>query len=884
MTTLDTRRLRGHKRIDGFGRELPDAYNPAVSLLILFFLSGAASLVLESVFRRELALFVGSDVTATSLTLAIFLGGLAAGAALFGRIADRASRPLRLYAQLELGVGVTGALAVGVLAFGRGALVAPVRAAGPAGVLVAGALACALLLPPTVLMGGTLPALTRHRLRGGGSMLGSLAVLYGVNTLGASLGAACSGFLLFEALGISGTGWLGAGLAGLVGAGAWALDGQESRRVVRAPFASREGRGAVADPFPAGARQAALVAATVGGAVALGYEVVWTRLLVLPLRSYAYSFSLMLSLFLLGLVLGSLALARFERRIGSPVKVLALVQLASGAYVAASVAWLPAVLSPPSEGRGLGALILSGWLRAGPIVLPPTLLSGMALPLAVRVFSREPERPGSAVGTVYAANTLGAIAGALAAGLGLLPAFGASRALAILAALGASSGAAVSLVAWPGRAARWVGLAVAAGCLAAVVLPARPFVEAFSRTGGAQRAVPAPLYFREGATDTVAVVRRDYGFRDASAKSVVVNGIAMTATVKPVWRYMSAEGHLPALFARSPARALVICVGTGITLGALASHASVSSIDAVDLSESMLGALPVFERENRAAYRDPKVRIVHADGRQVLELSEKTYDLITLEPPPPIVAGSVHLYTLDFYRLCRERLDRGGIVAQWLPLHAQSLRSAKATAHTFLEAFPYVQLWLPSIRDAVLIGSDRPLRLDPESLRAAYASNVTHASLVDAYFETPEALLATYLLDREGVLRWSAGADLITDDRPSIEFFRGYGPTMSDREIATLLEPPLGSLDDLEGKDGDPALRLRLAAARDAHLLYVRADIDKDPARSREAALASRSTRFGLYRLGCDGPQLDALRATPASEVAWRRQVDYCGGLQPTGP
>ena len=141
------------------------------------------------------------------------------------------------------------------------------------------------------------------------------------------------------------------------------------------------------------------------------------------------------------------------------------------------------------------------------------------------------------------------------------------------------------------------------------------------------------------------------------------------------------------------------------------------------------------------------------------------------------------------------------------------------------------------------------------------------------------ALLATYLLDRAGVARWSAGADLITDDRPAIEFFRRYGRTMADAEIASLLAEPLGSSDDLLGSAADPALRSAVDAERNAHLDYLRAGIDKDPARSREAALASRATRFGLYRLGCDGPQLDALRADPAADAAWRKQSEMCRGL-----
>lgn len=843
-------------------------------VLVLFFLSGLASLGLEIVFRRELALYLGGEVAATSVTLATFLGGLALGAAFFGRVADRTARPLRLYALLELGVAVAGAFAVVVLTNGRELLLAPVRAVGPgpSGFATAAAMAAILILPPTILMGGTLPALTRHALRRDGRILGPIATLYGANTLGAAFGAALAGFILFEAIGVSATGWLCVSVAMLVGLIALALDWKRGETPPEAIAASTP------DCGPEHKTLVAAVAA-LGGAAALGYEVVWTRLLVLPLRSYAYSFSLMLSLFLVGLVIGALTLARFERRIRDPLKALAIVQLASGAFVAVSVVWIPSVLTAPSEGSGFAALVWTGLLRAGPVVLLPTILCGMALPLAIRVFVGAARNAGNSVGIVYAANTLGAIVGALFAGLVLLPTLGASRSLATLATLGASAGALAAFVAWRRTARGWAAVAIVAASGMIVLLPPRPYIDAFSRTGRSREATGETLFYREGATDTVAVVRRDYGFRDPEAKSVLVNGIAMTATVKPVWRYMAAEGHIPALFAPVPCRGLVICVGTGITLGALASHESVTAIDAVDLSESVLAALPVFDRENRRAYRDSKVRLLHADGRHVLELTDLRYGLITVEPPPPIVAGSVHLYTQEFYRLCRARLDSGGVVAQWLPLHAQSLASATATAKTFAEAFPYVQLWLPSIRDAVLIGSDQPLRLNLLSLRAAYASPGTRASLDAAYFETPEALLATYLLDRDGVMRWSAGSDLITDDRPRIEYFRRYGRTMSDGEIATLLAQPLGPIDEFLLNDADPALRSAVIAERGAHLAYVRAGIDKDPARSREAALLSRATRFGLYRLGCDGPQLEALQADPAGGAAWRKQVEMCRGL-----
>jgi spermidine synthase len=824
-------------------------YPFAVRVLVLFFCSGLASLLLETVYRRQLSLLLGSAITATSITLATFLAGLAWGAAAFGPRADRTGSPLRLYGRLELGAGAAAAVAVLALTLGRDLLLAPTDA-------VAIAVAAAVVLPSSFLMGGTLPALVRHFAPRRGEVLGPVALLYGVNTLGAACGAALAGFVLFERVGVAATGGLGAALAAAVGAGALVLAKGEPRSRKASP-----------SPGPGRARprgsSIALLCAGLGGAVALGYEVLWTRLLALPLRSYAYSFSLMLTLFLAGLVAGALVLAWFAPRIHDPLKALAATQLLGGAYVAASVLWLPRLLVAPREGGGFGAFLAGGALHAAPLVLPPTILSGMAFPLAVRAFSGSSDDAGSAAGRVTTVNVAGSVAGALAAALLLLPALGASRSLALLGMLGACGGAAAAWVAWPGARRRTLVLAVPAACALAVATSDRPLREAYTKTRAGEAV--ETLFFREGATDTVAVVRRGYGFRDPDAKSVIVNGIAMTATVKPVWRYMAAEGHLPALAAPSPSKALVICVGTGITLEALASHDTVVAIDAVDLSEGVLDALPVFSRENRDAYLDPKVRLIHADGRHHLELTKDRYDLITLEPPPPIVAGSVHLYTLDFYRLCRRRLGAHGVVAQWLPLHAQSLASARATARTFLEAFPHAQLWLPSIRDAVLLGSDRELAWDEGRVREAFGSARTRASLEAAYLETPEALAATYLLDRDGIARWAAGADLVTDDRPTIEFFRSYGRNMTDADIATLLDagpaPPLA-----EGMD----------AEREAHLLYLRAETTDDRELALRAAVAARATRFGRYRFGCDAPQLESLRAESGGGPSWARQTATC--------
>jgi len=675
----------------------PDASAGRASLwpYALFVLSGFAALVLEAVFLRQLAWLVGNSAVATSIVLAAFMAGLALGAALFGRFADRSSRPLRLFGLLELGTALAGLALVTLLGTGRELFLAPLRLleSGTAQRGLESVLAFSLLLLPTVLMGGTLPALSRALIRDMGRFVGSLGWLYALNTLGAAAGVFVAGFYLFELLGVSRSAWVALALQVGVGLTALLLD----RRLGPVDSGETPVHEPPAESSPANARRACLVAATVGGFAVLGYEVAWTRLLSLFMRSFSYSFSLMLGLFLFGLFLGALLLALVGHRIAQPARLVGWLQVAMGLYVATSLFWLAEYVAPVGA-SSFTEFLWRSTLKAVPVVLPPTLLSGMVLPLAARGFARNLGRVGADVGLVYGLNTAGAILGALLTGLVLLPRLGAPAALALLALLNAAAGAFL-LLRLPGRRLQAaVALALAALCALPLAQGNERFVRAFLRATRNADKIGELLFFHEGATDTVAIVRKQYGFHDPQAKSLITNGVAMSATVKPVWRYMAAEGHLPLLLAARPDDALVIGVGTGITLSAVVSHPEVRSITAVELSDGVARGLEHFRDENAGSYLDPRVALLREDGRHFLELTPDRFDVITLEPPPPIVAGSVHLYSLDFYRLCSSRLNEGGAVAQWLPLHAQSLASARMSARTFLEAFPHVTLWLPSGR------------------------------------------------------------------------------------------------------------------------------------------------------------------------------------------
>jgi spermidine synthase len=825
---------------------------------LLFALSGAGGLLFETVFLRQLSWIFGSSAVAQSLVLAAFMAGLALGASMLGRLADSSERPLRLYGLLELGAAGTGAVLVVLLGHGREVFFLPLRLIESRSLQrpLEFFFAFSLVLIPTFFMGGTLPALARYAIREMSGFTRSLGLLYGLNTIGAAAGAFVAGFYAFEYLGISRTGHAAAALLATVGVVAILLDATGSARVRRSTEAELvEPPHDDAEP---GVRAAGMFAACAGGLAVLGYEVAWTRLLSLFMRSFSYSFSLMLALFLVGLALGSAVIALGASRVRRPAILLGWLQLGIGGYVASSLLWLPDRLAPVAS-SGFSGFLIAATGRAAIIVLPPTVLSGIALPLAARCVTRSLAKVGADLGRVYFLNTAGAITGAIVTGLVLLPALGASVALGSLACFQAASGIYVLLRA--GAPRRQLAAAAVLTLLSAAPLLAGPgrFVNAFLQASLRAETIGETLFFHEGAADTVAIVR-EYGFRDPEAKSLITNGVAMSATVKPVWRYMALEGHLPVLFAKSPQHALAVGVGTGITLGAIASHDEPESITAIELSDGVIGGLHLFEAENGGAFLDPRVRLLNEDGRHFLELSRDRFDVITLEPPPPIVAGSVHLYTLDFYELCRRRSRPGAVVAQWLPLHAQSLASARMVARTFVEAFPHAMLWLPSVRDAVLIGSDAPLRLEARRLAAAFAARRTRDNLRQAFFETPEALLATFLLDREGIVSWAGDAPVITDERPLMEFFRHQGGNMKTPEIASLLAIPQADWDWLGGTDeGD--LTENLGRENAALRSYVRAATDRDASAGALAARIARSTEFFLYPLGCTTAQLERIES-----------------------
>ncbi|HAH08110.1 MAG TPA: hypothetical protein DCM05_16560 [Elusimicrobia bacterium] len=756
-------------------------------LIPAVFLSGAAGLVYETLWIRLLSLSLGSTAQALCLVLSVFMLGLGLGAWAFGRLADRSEDPLRLYAVLELALGAFCALTPWLF-----------RAAGPFS-------AAALLLSPAMLMGATLPVLTRY-LAGRGLKQGqAVSRLYFWNTLGAAAGALTAAFVLLRAFGVSASLWLAAALSAAVGLFVLAA----SRGALPA---SQEPDWRPAEDFrtePAGDRAAFRVLFALSGALAMGFQVVWTRLLTLVLGSTVFSLALVLGAQLAGLALGGLLagllLERRPPRAGTLGLILAGIGAASLGLLAL-YAWAPFAylkLFALSGQTPLFQVLLFACAFAA--LLGPSILMGMTLPWFADL-CESGRRQGGRVGSVLLANTLGSALGPWAAAFLLIPGLGLQAAAGALALGSAGLGCAAMLVegrSWR-RWAGWTAAAAAAGWLllprigmdllhSGAALGARVYLRAGADLA-AWRGVLSQrkeLFAKDGVTASVSAWEHPSGVR-----SLVLDGKpdATDAPVDLATQYLL--GHLPVLAARRNAdpaltseRALVIGFGIGTTLAALARH-PVKEIELVEIEPRVLEAAPLFERVNRGVLKDPRVKVHIDDGRHHLEGSDKRYDAIVSDPSYPWIAGMTHLYSLEFFSAAREHLTQGGVFCQWLPIYGLSPEAFRSVLETFRRSFPYASVWLRG-GDALLLGSLKPQGFDWEGLQAHLESSGAKDDLQGWMLGDAPGLLAHWVSDEEGLAGLAAEGSAPaahSDDRPVLEYLSRMSQQGLERRNTALLE------------------------------------------------------------------------------------------------
>lgn len=847
-------------------------------IYLMFFLSGAAALVYQVVWVRSLTLVFGGSHLAVTAVLSIFMAGLAVGGYVIGRRVDRVARPLRLYGLLEIGIAASALAFVGLMQVYPSVYVALARGRDEATLYLTGVrmlFSIVALIVPTVLMGGTLPVLSRFVSRQPEHLRGRLPFLYGLNTLGAVLGALMAGFVLLPACGVGTTLLVAVAANTLIGLAALRLPERTAE-----PARQEDGRLATATSLPAPngsptaeaeARRDALAASLVlwgigiSGFCALGYEVLWTRVLTVAVGASVYGFTIMLVAFLTGIALGSKAYGALVTVFGTgdpgprrPIAWFGLTQVAIGATALLVTVYLRDV---PANAVRLQSLFLgadlpsfrariwtSFWLAFLYMVVP-ALFMGAAFPLAGEALARRRRAVGRAVGDVLASNTVGAILGAALNGLVLIHAFGIERSLQILTVVNLGVGLVVlaSL-----QRARWLPAGAAAAALAAIAVLAlndevarvwdRKYFaifrsnqpEAFRTPEMVREAVENTdvLYYAEGAEAIVSVIKVKGG-----EPAFLTNGRVEASAHPQALQVQFALGHLPLLLARNPRDVLVVGLGSGMTAGATVVHPSVERVAIVEIEPKVLGVARTFASYNHGVLDDPRVRVVVNDGRNFLLTTERTFDVITADPIHPWFRGAGYLYSTEYFELAAAHLRPGGVVAQWLPIYELTPRDLACIVRTFREHFPHTLLFLTHY-DAELLGSREPFAIDEAELERRIAAPDVGRDLGKVMMGSATDLLSYFVMGTAGMARFAQAGVLNTDDNLYLEFsapFSIANPALMAENVRAIaahresLLPYLKPAPDAAGREaqrerwsyqlaaarvGDPALALFLQGAR----------------------------------------------------------------------
>lgn len=763
-------------------------------ILPLFFLSGACTLVYQVIWVRMLVLVFGMSVFAVSTVLTAFMAGLALGSFYFGRLADRIENGLRLYALLELGIGAF-ALAFPLVLAGLDeiytALYQPLQATPYLFSLIRFALCFLVLLIPTTLMGGTLPVLIKFAVRQLSQVGWGAGGLYAANTFGAAIGVVVAAYLAIEHLGIGGTTLAAAATNGLVALLAlwWYRRAATVDRDVAVSDAESVERNRPA--LTVGLGRLALFAFALSGFTALGYEVVWTRVLTTMLgMSTAQSLSIILIAFLLGLAGGGAVAARFVDRWRNLLAAFGLIELLLGLFGLVSIAafgtstyFLPYLSALSSwTGHLFGSAATAFW-----IMLVPTCLMGALFPLVGRLNVANLPSLGRKIGEVYGVNTLGAIGGAFGTGFLLIPALGTQNTVQVLAWINVAIGV-VLLLADPlaGRPRKLltIGVPLGAALWLSLALPANLFIALFAM-GEKDEEV---IYCDEAVAGTVTVHQLAHGNR-----ILKVNGMGEVPTDYASVKTFRLLGNLPLLLHRDPQQVLVIAFGGGVSLGSAVLHQP-QRIDCAEVVPGVVGAAAYFARYNNYVHHrldTPQLRLIRGDGRNHVKRTNAYYDIVIADATHPGTADSWVLYTEEFYRLCRARLNEGGALAQWLPLHGLAVEDYKMILRTFRAVFPHASLWLTD-EYSILLGTDNPLHIDFKMLEERLAVGAIKENLREVDLDDPISLLGTLALDEIALSRYAGAGPTNTDDRPYIGFTdRRRGAAKAGRPVLASLVPHL---------------------------------------------------------------------------------------------
>ena len=783
-------------------RSLLPQFLPA--LLLLSFGSGCAALIYEVVWFQLLELVVGSTAVSLGMLLGIYMGGLCLGSLALPRVIAARQNPVRVYAFLEAGIGVCGVLVLFAVPWvARVYTISPGH--GLAGVLLRGAVCASCLVPPTVLMGSTLPAISRT-LQTTPQGVSWLGFFYGANIAGAVFGCLLAGFYLLRVHNMTAATGVAVAINGMVALVAFAL---AAKSPPKSAIRNQESETRKAAPGTAWV----YLAIALSGFCALSAEVVWTRLLSLLLGATVYTFAIILSVYLVGLGIGTCLGSFLARGTARPGIALGCCQ----ALLTVAVAWTAYMLALSLPYWPIRpALAPSVWFefqldlaRSFWAILPATMLWGASFPLALAAAATRGQDPGWLVGKIYAANTAGAILGALVTSLLLIAQLGTACTQQILIGFSALSAclmflpllrvspadlersmsgtgcSADSAQAAPGPVAgglmeRLTGAGAMLGAvgLAGVLAWFMPVIPWRLVAHGHQllnfhddRQI---LYLGEGMNAWVAVTEISDGVR-----AFHISGKVEASTDPRDMRLQRMLGHLPALFHPKPRSVLIVGCGAGVTAGCFVTYPEVERITICEIEPLIPQSVaPFFVKENYDVLKDPRVQVIYDDARHYVLTTKEKFDVITSDPIHPWVKGAATLYTREYFELCRQHLNPGGLIAQWVPLYESNTGVVKSELATFFEVFPDGTVWGNDNNgegyDTVVLGGAGGLSINVDELQQRLARNSAVAeSLRDVGFKSALGLLTAYAGRGPDLKPWLIHAEINRDRNLRLQYLAG---------------------------------------------------------------------------------------------------------------
>ncbi len=722
-------------------------------LLALFVGSGCAALIYEVVWLQLLQLVIGSSAASLAVLLGTFMGGMCLGSIALPRLISARRHPLRVYGLLELGTGLLGFVVLFGMPYVQRLYTASMGHGMP-GILLRSVACTVCLLPPTLLMGATLPAISRwiEMTPHAASWWG---FFYGGNIAGGVLGCLLAGFWLLRVFDMATASYVAAAINLAVALVSLAL----ARFVVYA--APEDGTASIErapETWPV------YCAIGLSGLCALGAEVVWTRILSLMLGPTVYTFSIILAVFLSGLGIGSSAGSLLARRSSQPrlwlglCQILQVVMIAWAAYTLADL--LPYKIGNVDPGVSPWPGFLSDLGRCAIAILPATILWGASFPLALASVAIPGRDPGRLVGEVYGANTIGAILGSLGFSLLLIPGIGSQHAQQVLIALSALA----AILALGSMARKPVGIVLAGGAVVALLawsIPALPWkLVGFGRNLPTTTGNWTLLYLTEGMNSSVA-----WSKYEGVTTYFHVSGKVEASAEPQDMRLQRLLGHLPALLHTHPRSVLVVGCGAGVTAGTFVVHPEVERITICEIEPRIPPAsAKYFAAENHNVMHDPRTGIVYDDARHYVLTTPEKFDIITSDPIHPWVKGIAPLYSTEYFQLVRQHLNPGGFVTQWVPLYESNEETVQSEIATFFEVFPNGTVWgnLNDNQgyDLVLVGQADRLKIDLDALDARLARpeyNRVADSLREVGYNSAADLLATYAVNAPDLREWLRG-------------------------------------------------------------------------------------------------------------------------------